>query len=199
MAERATTDRFASDERAFAHVGRLWWLVLLRGLVPGVLALVLVLAPSLSLHGLARVGAGVVALGSALELALAWQLRGVVRHRVLWLIGGFGLAAAGLLLATASVTLALLLSVMGAWLGVRGLAMFWVALLMQPAAGERLLLLAVALLSVAVGVALLFWTQLTVGALVWPAVLYALPYAALHAVAARRIRNAPAPWVRFRE
>lgn len=193
------TDRPAampSDEPSFERVSQLWWLVFLRGFVPSALALVLIAAPALSLQEAAWTAAAVVALGSAIELAVAWRLRGIGSRGTLWFTGLIGLAAGGLVLATATTTLALLLTVMGAWLAIRGLAALWAALSMNRSHREWLLPLATAFLSAGAGVVLLFWTTLKIGALIAPAVIYALCHGALHAVAARRIRTAPHRWVR---
>ncbi len=189
------TEQALSRSLARVRLAQLWWLMLLRGLVPGALALLLFAAPALTLREAAWAVAAVVLLGSALELAVAVQLRGVMPRGSLWITGLAGLAVSGLVLSAAATTLALLLLIVGTWLGVRALTSLWMALSMEPSGGDRLLPLAMALLSGTVGVALMFWTTPALDALAGPTAAYALCHGALHAAAAWRIRAAPGRWV----
>lgn len=193
------TKGYTADNLARERTARLWGLVLVRGLVPGALALLLVAVPDLSLHAAAWATAVAVLLESAVDLAAALRLRGVMPRGTLWATGLTGVAVTGLALAAATTTLVLLLIIAGAWLCVRGLAALWVALSMPRATLDYVLPLAVAALSIALGVLLMFWTGLEVGSLRTPAVVYAAGYGGLHVVAAWRVRDAPHHWILRRD
>lgn len=169
--------------------------MLVRGLMPGVLALVLFVAPAATLREAAWAVAAIVLSGSALEGVVAVRLRGVMPRGALWVGALASLAVGALALAAADTTLVFLLLVVGLWLGVRALASLWMALSMERPGLDRRLLFAMTVLSAVSGLALLLWTSPTLDALALPVALYALCHGALHAAAAWRIRTAPARWV----
>lgn len=137
-----------------------WYLVLARGLVEGALVIIYFAASIQSRADLGIFLGFVVAVGSLLELSMAWRLPGHAFRGILIFTGLSGLAIGGFLLVrafTADMTLPLLIVFTGLWVALRGFASLWLGLSIVSGTFDRIVPTLAGLVGLVVGGWAMIW------------------------------------------
>lgn len=140
------------------------WLTLTRGIVMLIMAGAVLGMPSTSAAAL-RVAVGLLALvGGGLNIALALSLCRYGRWRPLVALGLLEVGGGAWLVLTPGMPLALLMTLVGLWLGLSGFIALWYALLIGYAQANRTYEVVLGVVSLCFGVAAALWPDITLSA-----------------------------------
>jgi len=140
------------------------WLTLTRGIAMLVMAGAVLWMPSTSADTL-RVAVGLFALvGGGLNVALALSLCRYGRWRPLVALGLLEVGGGAWLMLVPAMPLALLMTLVGLWLGLSGFIALWYALLIGYAQTNRSYEVALGVLSLLFGIAAALWPDVTLPA-----------------------------------
>ena len=166
---------------------RIWWLVLLRGLVEGALALPLLMPELRTEATLTRLVAGTALAGGFLEMCMFFVLRDHAFRPMLRLFGLSGVFIGSLMFFLQPLTLAMLLVGTGLWIAIRGFTALWIGLSIVDRPLDRWIPAAAGLLSLLFGLTLL-WLDVPFETFAFMISIYALGSTLAHLAVAIRMR-----------
>jgi len=177
-------------------IQRLWVLLLLRGLIAILFAILTFTMPQVTLQVIGLlIGLYALFIG-ILDIIRAIRLRLLFRQWWFFLLQGLlAISFAVLTFMFPSLPLLLLVFLLALWILTSGLLMMWFGQLMRKVGGDWSIPVGVALFSILLGLLLIVWPQITLTLFLYFVALFLLISGLIDLFTAFRLRKTPQQWV----